>query len=119
MPLFQGGERGSTPAGFFLCGVWESLEIRLPWAQENVSSNLTTPTALRWSSCWYEQAVVNRPVTGSIPVAAANWKDKPTGDGNRFEAGRAMSLEGSTPSPSAFMEVIRLDEEPVLKTGGG
>ena len=28
-------------------------------------------------------------------------KGKPIGDGTRFEPGRAMSLEGSTPSPSA------------------
>ena len=28
-------------------------------------------------------------------------KGKPTGDGTRFETGRAMSLEGSTLSPSA------------------
>ena len=34
--------------------VWESLEIRVPWEHEIVSSNLTTLTALRWSSCWYE-----------------------------------------------------------------
>ena len=37
-----------------LIGVWESLGIRLPWAQEIVSSNLTTLTALRWSSGWYQ-----------------------------------------------------------------
>ena len=83
------------------CGVWESLEIRLPWAQEIVSSNLTMPTVLQWSTCWYEQATVNRLDTGSIPVTAALRKGKPIGDGNRFETGRAMSLEGSTPSPSA------------------
>ena len=81
--------------------MWESLGIRLPWAQEIVSSNLTTLTALRWSSCWYEQAAVNRPDTGSIPVTAALRKGKPTGDGSGFENRRAMSLEGSTPSPSA------------------
>ena len=28
-------------------------------------------------------------------------KGKPKGDGTRLETGRAMSLEGSTPSPSA------------------
>ena len=72
------------------------------------------------------------------------------GDGSGLENRRAMSLEGSTPSPSAlraantagrlllvatpgsdpggrwfdsnprnFTEVIRPDEEPVLKTGRG
>lgn len=30
-------------------------------------------------------------------------KGKPTGDGSRPESGRAMSLEGSTPSPSALL----------------
>ena len=93
-----------------LCGVWENLEIRLPWAQEIVSSILTTPTELRWSSCWYEQAVVNRPDTGSIPVTAALRKGKPIGDGNRFENGRAMSLGGSTPPPSACNEHVPLAE---------
>ena len=29
-------------------------------------------------------------------------KGKPKGDGTRLEPGRAMSLEGSTPSPSAY-----------------
>ena len=32
-----------------------------------------------------------------------NRKGKPIGDGTRLEIGRAMSLEGSTPSPSAGM----------------
>src|SRR5271165_5322729 len=32
-------------------------------------------------------------------------KGKPTGDGTRPEPGRATSLEGSTPSPSALNEV--------------
>ena len=92
------------------CGVWESLGIRLPWAQEIVSSNLTMPTSLRRSTCWYEQAAVNRLDTGSIPVTAALRKGKPIGDGNRFETGRAMSLEGSTPSPSAFTTQVLLAE---------
>ena len=37
--------RVQLPLGAF-CGVWESLEIRLPWAQEIVSSNLTMPIAV-------------------------------------------------------------------------
>src|SRR5258708_38081729 len=80
------------------------------WKQEIVSSNLTTPTELRWSSCWYGQAAVNRPDTGSIPVTAALRKGKPTGDGSGFENRRAMSLEGSTPSPSAFANNVPLAE---------
>ena len=90
--------------------MWESLEIRLLWKQEIVSSNLTTPTALRWSSCWYEQAAVNRPDTGSIPVTAALRKGKPIGDGSGFENRRAMSLGGSTPPPSALMINVPLAE---------
>ena len=101
--------RVQLPLGAY-CGVWESLGIRLPWAQEIVSSNLTTPTALRWSSCWYEQAAVNRPGTGSIPVTAALRKGKPTGDGSGPENRRAMSLGGSTPPPSALNNHVPLAE---------
>jgi hypothetical protein len=32
-------------------------------------------------------------------------KGKPNGDGTRLETGRAMSLEGSTPSPSASVSL--------------
>ena len=56
---------------------------------------------LRWGLCWYGRAPVKRHVAGSIPATAAFRKGKPTGDGSRPESGRAMSLEGSTPSPSA------------------
>ena len=38
---------------------------------------------------------------GSNPAVLTLRKGKPTGDGSRPENGRAMSLEGSTPSPSA------------------
>ena len=34
-------------------------------------------------------------------------KGKPNGDGTRMEPGRAMSLEGSTPSPSACRLAVR------------
>ena len=37
-------------------------------------------------------------------------KGKPIGDGNRLERGRAMSLEGSTPSPSACAAQPRVGE---------
>jgi hypothetical protein len=61
---------------------------------------------LRWGPCWYGQAAVNRPDTGSIPVAAAIRKGKPTGDGNRFENGRA-SLPWGFNSPSFRLEHSR------------
>src|SRR5262245_45117532 len=44
---------------------------------------------------------VKEQITGSIPVTAALRKDKPIGDGSGLENRRAMSLGGSTPSPSA------------------
>src|SRR5262245_33172402 len=52
----------STLYSLYPCSVWESLGIRVPWAHEIVSSNLTTLTELRWSSCWYEsrRAGINR-----------------------------------------------------------
>src|SRR5947207_1434246 len=37
----------SFPLSTLYPGVWESLEIRLPWAQEIVSSNLTMPICRR------------------------------------------------------------------------
>jgi hypothetical protein len=45
---------------------------------------------------------VKETIAGSIPASAVSQrKGKPMGDGSRLESGRAMSLEGSTPSPSA------------------
>jgi hypothetical protein len=45
-------------------------------------------------------------------------KGKPTGDGTRPEPGRAMSLEGSTPSPSAERSARgRAAEASVFQTG--
>ena len=57
----------------------------------------------RWSSCWYGYPAVTRGDAGSIPAAGARRlrKGKPIGDGTRPDPGRALSLEGSTPSPSA------------------
>ena len=89
--------------------VWESLGIRLPWEQEIVSSNLTTLTALRCGRM-VRRLPVKEQTTGSIPVAAALRKGKPTGDGSGFENRRAMSLEGSTPSPSALKHHVPLAE---------
>src|SRR5581483_3604714 len=50
---------------------------------------------------------------GPPRVRPATRKGKPTGDGRRLENGRAMSLEGSTPSPSAF------PADPERRRGGG
>jgi hypothetical protein len=47
---------------------WQFRRFREP---ENVGSNPTAPTRLRWGLCWYGQAPVKRYVAGSIPAAAA------------------------------------------------
>jgi hypothetical protein len=39
-----------------------------------------------------------------LPPVLYAWKGKPMGDGSRFENGRAMSLGGSTPPPSASID---------------
>ena len=40
------------------------------------------------------------------------------GDGSRLESGRAMSLEGSTPSPSACNRALgRAAQRPALQAG--
>src|SRR6516225_5440933 len=62
---------------------------------------------------------VKETIAGSIPAAAALGKGKPTGDGSRLENGRAMSLEGSTPSPSALCALGRAAQAPVFQTGIG
>ena len=57
----------------------------------------------------------------SIPCTrrrGREWKGKPMGDGTRPEPGRAMSLEGSTPSPSAAWRARgRAAQAPVFQTG--
>src|SRR5713101_7657974 len=45
------------------------------------------------------------------------WKGKPSGDGIRPEPGRALSLEGSTPSPSALTLSPSVSEGPSLTLG--
>src|SRR5262245_44445562 len=51
----------------------------------------------------HESASPGASALGSLASEVQPWKGKPTGDGSRLEDGRAMSLEGSTPSPSAFV----------------
>ena len=53
---------------------------------------------------WYGLGAVKQPMqVRFLPPQPEKRKGKPTGDGSRLESGRAMSLEGSTPSPSASM----------------
>lgn len=62
---------------------------------------------VRWYSCWYGWAAVNRFGAGSIPATAACWS---TG----------VSLPFNQLKPALqHQEVIRLDQEPVSKTGAG
>jgi hypothetical protein len=62
-----------------------------------------SPTTYRGCVCWYTRLTVNEERAGSIPAPGALFqrKGKPIGDGTCLENRRAMSLEGSTPSPSA------------------
>ena len=46
-------------------------------------------------------------------------KGKPIGDGTRLETGRAMSLEGSTPSPSACSLEVKVDASLAERSGAG
>ena len=95
-----------------LIRVWESLAFRVLREHEIAGSNpaILTDKTMRWVLCWYGKAAVNRRDAGSIPASAASYqrKGKPIGDGSRFESGRAMSLEGSTPSPSAELQTRAL-----------
>ena len=59
-----------------------------------------------------------RPTAGSSPATGALlWKGKPMGDGSRLESGRAMRLEGSTPSPSALCALGRSAKAPAFQAG--
>ena len=94
-----------VPLGALLQDVGKSGIPRVPETRDRWFKS-SRPDSMRWVLCWYGRATVNRLVAGSIPAAAASRKGKPIGDGNRFESGRASSLEGSTPSPSADKEVL-------------
>ena len=52
-----------------------------------------------------------------LPPQLVIRKVKPIGDGNRLESGRAMSLGGSTPSPSALCAFGRAAEVPAFQAG--
>ena len=90
----------------------------------------TTPGLFCWPRRWRERrsgcrrAWLHPPASGAGP----RWfksshpdckrKGKPTGDGTRLEPGRATSLEGSTPSPSAERCARgRAAQASVLQTG--
>ena len=110
--------RVRLPLGALESRTWESLVFRVLREHESAGSNPAVLTRLRWGLCWYGQAPVKRHGAGSIPATAA-WirKVKPTGDGSRPESGRAMSLEGSTPSPSALRALGRPAEAPAFQAG--
>ncbi len=82
---------------------------------------LTCLSLYRGCMSWFVRLSVKEEFAGSIPAPGALdlGKGKPTGDGTRLENGRAMSLEGSTPSPSAGNATCSwpIGEAPVLQTG--
>ena len=92
-----------------LCGVWESLGIRLPWAQEIVSSNLTTPTVF---PC--HLMVRDRPVKPGMYVQLV--PGELTGRASQMETATVSKtverycLGGSTPPPSALKNHVPLAE---------
>ena len=115
--------RVRLPLGALYSAYGKAWQFRLLRKQEIVGSNPTAPTdtpsgcRLRWGPCWYGQAPVKRTDTGSIPVTAAQRKDKPMGDGSCLENSRAMSLVSSTLTPSAVCALDRAAKVPVFQTG--
>ena len=61
---------------------------------------LSHPGDLARAGCHATPGLFRVPSDGAAAIRIASWKGQPTGDGTRREPGRAMSLEGSTPSPS-------------------
>jgi hypothetical protein len=82
--------------------------------EEDHASLLTrSPGFESWSGCWKRRAVSSAGQSASMtrwrpqvrllhrPPKLMIRKGHPTGDGTRLESGRALSLAGSTPAPSA------------------
>ena len=71
-----------------------------------------------WESLVQSAGLGSRVALVRIQPSRLKRKGKPTGDGTRPEPGRATSLEGSTPSPSAAtVPVAERSEAPVPQTG--
>ena len=104
--------RVQVPLGALLQDVGKSGIPRVPETRERWFES-SRPDLMRWVLCWYGRATVNRFVAGSIPASAAfaKRKGKPIGDGSRFESGRAISLESSTLSPSAYNNVLLAERQ--------
>ena len=88
--------------------------VRPDGEEEDHTSVLTrSPGFESWSGCWKRRAVSSAGQSASMtrwrpqvrplhrPLGLMIWKGHPIGDGTRLESGRAMSLAGSTPAPSA------------------
>ena len=88
--------------------------VRPDGEEEDHTSVLTrSPGFESWSGCWKRRAVSSagqsasmtrwRPLVRPLhrPLKTRIRKGHPIGDGTRLESGRAMSLAGSTPAPSA------------------
>ena len=104
--------RVQVPLGALLQDVGKSGIPRVPETRDRWFKS-SRPDLMRWVLCWYGRATVNRFVAGSIPASAASTirKGKPIGDGSRFESGRAISLESSTLSPSAYNNVLLAERQ--------
>lgn len=70
-----------------------------------------------WESLASSAGVGSRSTLVRIQPSRLKRKGKPMGDGNRLEPGRAKSLEGSTPSPSAEGARGRAAQASVFQTG--
>ena len=105
--------RVRLPLGALDFRVWESLVFRVLREHEIAGSNPAILTYMIRCGQTVRQRPVKPTSGGSSPPTGAfkQRKGKPIGDGSRFESGRAMSLEGSTPSLSAFMNVPLADRQ--------
>jgi hypothetical protein len=88
-------------------GRGKAWPIRLVRDQENAGSNPAAPTGTQTGvACAGTCASLLKrsPQVRFLPPVLYTWEGKPMGDGSRFENGRAMSLGGSTPPPSASID---------------
>jgi hypothetical protein len=104
--------RVRLPLGAHDFRVWESMVFRVLREHEIAGSNPAILTGARVALTNYcggfRVGTGGRLLTALTQVRflppqlfCEKRKGKPTGDGSRLESGRASSLEGSTPSPSA------------------
>ena len=101
--------------------MWESLVFRVFREHEIAGSNpailtgasRTDDDLMRWVLCWHGKAAVNRPDAGSIPASAAltNGRASQLAMAPRSNRDELDGLEGSTPSLSAFHNVLLAERQ--------